>query len=127
MSGDLQEKLLNDGSTSTAITSSLSDDVEGDTPSASAASESATSARSSKAPENFNLKNGFAELGICLRDGMCEGLCSYFHEELGKPDSRHTVVNGNRVMLIVHPTTNKDVRIVDFIAWVKRCCTSKRR
>ena len=56
-----------------AISSSLSDDVDRDTTSASAASEStsvsfltgSTSGTSSDAPENLKLKNGFAELGIC--------------------------------------------------------------
>ena len=67
--------------------------------------------------------NGFAELGICVPLEMCESLCNFFNEELGKPDSRHTVVNGNRALLIVHPSTNKDPRMLDFIAWVSHMMT----
>ena len=71
----------------------------------------------------MKLKNGFAELGMCLPPGMCQSLCNFFNEELGTPDSRHTVVNGNRALLIVHPSTNKDERMLNFIALVKHMMT----
>jgi len=73
----------------------------------------------------LKLKNGFAELGMCLPPGMCQSLCNFFNEELGTPDSRHTVVNGNRALLIVHPSTNKDERMLNFIALVKHMMTER--
>jgi len=98
---------------------SLSDDGDGESNSVS------TSGTSSEAPENLKLKNGFAELGVCLGDEMCTSLCRFFYEELGKPDSRHIVVNGNRHLLVVHPGTNKDKRIVNFMECVKKMMTEK--
>jgi len=62
---------------------------------------------------------------MCLPPGMCQSLCNFFNEELGTPDSRHTVVNGNRALLIVHPSTNKDERMLNFIALVKHMMTER--
>ena len=104
---------------------SFSNDGDSESTRSSESTRVSASVTSSEGPENLKLKNGFAELGICLSDEMCTSLCRFFHEELGKPDSQHTVVNGNRRMLVVHPGRNKDVRIVNFMECVKKMMTEK--
>ena len=82
-------------------------------------SHNSSDATENKSPEAaLKLKNGFAELGPCLPPEMCQSLCNYFNDQLGTPDSRHTVGNGNRALLIVHPSTTKDERMLNFIALV---------